>query len=123
MLSFLTLINLTIKKAIYWNGKHSVTRKGFSYCSITCSPASSHGDSPQSTYTHTPILRQTDRNRRKNKEILTWVRWEKSAAFAVNDLLHSRHVWRDGGWDYPQAWHHGVDWRDSSHHPKSRIKI
>lgn len=61
--------------------------------------------------------------RDKHEQTVTWVRWEESAALAVDDLLHGRHVRRDGRWDNSQTWHHGVDRRNSSHHSKSRIKI
>lgn len=65
-----------------------------------------------------------DRQKRTRREqAVTWVGWEERAALAVDDLLHSRHVWRDGRGHDPQARHHGVDGRDSSHHPKSRVEI
>lgn len=119
------LINLATAKAISGDGKHSVTRTGFSCCSVTFLPAVSHGNGPFLTHTwglykhehrDTPI-------ETKHKQTVTWVRWEESAALAVDDLLHGRHVRRDGRWDDPQTWHHGVDRRDSSHHSKSIIKI
>lgn len=53
---------------------------------------------------------------------LTWILRKKSTTLAVDYFFDDGHFCGRRGWYQPQAWYHGVDGGDSSHHVETWIE-